>query len=451
MKKLLLLLPLVAGGSWAGASYYTGAQTQQAYDQLLTQLNELMPVSLVNEQYNAGVAKSTAITLVKDSAAPDADVLFRLHHVIQHSPVGLNEGAVRVGAAHIKTTLQIDDPFSDDVQAILQGFGGLEPIQLNTVVNFDHSMVNQLIVNRFEHQRDDTGFRFDGMDYTLTVEGNRFSGSGGTGEVVVSSEDGFLKLTPGTISSDLTRVSSGIFTGDYSVSFDKLTLSGPQIPVSFALKSMQVSGTSSIQDARMDSSGRLAIGSIDSPLPLNSAAMDISTFAIPFEGLERYMQVIGELSAGDSQALENPEVLDDLMSAMQGLAGPGTGLSVDLSFSNEGGNGTLDSTVKLVEASSPYYPADGVGSLATLRDVLNALQFEFNLNADAQAVDMTPLAMFANMPEAQQFILADGVSYTSAVSVRDLLVDINGNPLSLEIMLGEALDMPLESAMAMMP
>jgi uncharacterized protein YdgA (DUF945 family) len=88
---------LVAGASWAGASYYAGAQTQSGYEQLLLQLNELKPFTLVNEEYYAGVANSTAITKVMESTAADAKVLFRLHHAINHSPIGMNDSGVRVG------------------------------------------------------------------------------------------------------------------------------------------------------------------------------------------------------------------------------------------------------------------------------------------------------------------------------------------------------------------
>lgn len=91
MKKLLLALPLIAGTSWAGTSYYAGSSTKDAYSDLLVQLNEFKPFTLVNEQYSAGIATSTAITVVKASSAPDAEILFRLHHDINHSPVGLND------------------------------------------------------------------------------------------------------------------------------------------------------------------------------------------------------------------------------------------------------------------------------------------------------------------------------------------------------------------------
>ena len=48
MKKLLAVLPLVAGASWAGTTYYSGSQTRDAYDQLLAQLGQISSFAVEN-------------------------------------------------------------------------------------------------------------------------------------------------------------------------------------------------------------------------------------------------------------------------------------------------------------------------------------------------------------------------------------------------------------------
>ena len=80
---------------------------------------------------------------------------------------------------------------------------------------------------------------------------------------------------------------------------------------------------------------------------------------------------------------------------------------------------------------------------------LDILKLELHLDADAAAVDQTPLAMLMMQPQAQRYVHSDGVSYTSDIVVQELQVDINGNRLSLETILGEMLDMPLEVAASM--
>ena len=49
--------------------------------------------------------------------------------------------------------------------------------------------------------------------------------------------------------------------------------------------------------------------------------------------------------------------------------------------------------------------------------------------------------------QAQQLIVDDGTRYKADITLKDLIVDINGNPLSLEMMMGEMLDTKLAEAM----
>ena len=170
MKKLLLAIPLVAGASWAGATFYTGSQTQSAYDKLLVQLNDYKPFTLVNESYTSGLVSSRAITKVMDSSAPDAQVLFRLQHDIQHSPIGVNEGNLRVSAANIKTTLVRDQSIPESVSQFMEGFTDAEPVQINTAVGFDGKTVNQFLISAYEHDYEDVQVRFNGVDYTANVD-----------------------------------------------------------------------------------------------------------------------------------------------------------------------------------------------------------------------------------------------------------------------------------------
>ena len=105
--------------------------------------------------------------------------------------------------------------------------------------------------------------------------------------------------------------------------------------------------------------------------------------------------------------------------------------------------------VRVVDASSANYPANGFDSVTTVRDLLNILTLEAHMEADVEAVISLPWPCFMGAPEAQQYIVSDGLKYTSDITVSDLIVDINGNPLSLEMMVGDMLDMPLAALMEM--
>lgn len=449
MKKLLIAIPLVAGASWAGASYYAGAQTQSGYDQLLAQLNEFKPFTLVNDEYYAGVTNSTAITKVMDSAAADAKVLFRLHHAINHSPIGMNDGAVRVGAATIVTTLVKDDSLPEFLIEGMSDFTDAEPFQINTEVGFDGKTVNQFVVSAYERQYDDVKVLFDGIDYTSTISGDSFVGSGTVGKLVVSAEGGELNLSEGVIDTDLTRVDQAIYTGEYGIVFDQFSFAGDNMQAGVNLKNISLVSDTKLAEGSIDSMAAFAVGEINAPIPVNSAGFDVAVKGISVAGLQSYIDFVSQIPMLDAMMMSDPEVVMGLMESYKSLIGPGTSLDYAFNVSNDGGAAELSYGISVVDADSPNYPVNGFDSVETVRDVLNMLKLEAHLDADVAAIDQSPLAMFMGAPEAQQYIVSDGIKYTADVTVSDLIVDINGNPLSLELMVGEMLDMPLAAMLEM--
>ena len=448
---MLLAIPLVAGASWAGATYYTGAQTQSAYDQLLAELNELKPLTLVNETYHAGMMNSTAVTKVMDSTSPDANVLFRLHHDIHHSPIGVNDGAVNVAAATIKTKLLIDESLPKEAMEIIGNFFGSDPFVIDSYIGFDGSMRNVIQVNAYQSVSNDMTIRFDGVDYTVNVNGNTISGAGSIGnfDVVTSDNNGKLRLSPGAVTTNLTRVSSGLYTGDYGVNFEKLSVSSDDLMFDVALKDIGIQSDTQINNNKLHSKGGFSIGAIDSPLPFNSASINTSIENINASGFEQFVEMISQVPLTDLMTSEDPDKTGQILNAYKSLIGPGSAVNYDIKLSNTGGKASIGYGISVLEETSPYYPANGLDSLETVRDLMNVVTLNAYLDADAGAVDLTPLGMFMMMPEAQQYILADGIKYKSDITVSNLIVDINGDPLSLEMMMGDMLEMPLSELMSM--
>ena len=440
MKKLLLALPLIAGTSWAGTSYYVGSSTQDAYTELLTQLNEFKPFTLINEEYSAGLAKSTAITKVMASAAPDAEVLFRLQHDIDHSPVGLDGAGVRFGAAAIKTTLVLPN---DASHSMLQGFSSEESVVINTDVKFDGSATHQLLVSSFETMKDGESIKFDGLDYSAVVNGDAIKGFGSIGEFTFDSPMASIKLAPGTIDVDLEKFADGVFSGSYGILFDELSIESVAMPFGVTAQEIGFSSNSKINGTTFDTDGNISVGNIESPLPVNNFSIAVGTHDLSVEGTSNYFKTMSQFSALSADNASNPEFLNQWFSAMIGVFIPRAGITYDIDVNNDGGNANVKISMSVIDDSSPNYPTTGLTSLTTVRDLLNVTQAEFSLQADAAALDQTPLAAFLVSPQVEQFVLADGVSYQSKINVKDLIVDINGNPLSLELIMGDTLDMPL--------
>jgi uncharacterized protein YdgA (DUF945 family) len=441
MKKLLLALPLIAGTSWAGTSYYAGSATKDAYADLLEQLNAFKPFTLVNEEYNAGLARSTAVTIVKASSAPDAKTLFRLQHDINHSPVGLDGSGVRVGAATIKTVLLMPEISSD---SILKGFSSDEPVVINTDVQFDGTTTHHLLVSAFAADQDGKSLSFEGLDYTTVVKGKAITGSGTTGSFIVDTLTASFNVSPGAIDVDLEKFAAGVYSGSYGIKFNDVSVESDAIPFDVDAQELSFSSNSKINGKTFNSDMNISVANIDSPLPINNASITGGTKNISIEGMSTYLNTLSKFSALEHDDFSsNPEFINQWKNAMLGLLGPKAGLTYGIDINNDGGNAALNFDVSIIDSSSPNYPQEGLGALTTVRDLFNITEAKLSFEADAAAVDQTPLAGLMNSPQAQQYVLADGLTYQSVVKVKDLIVDVNGNPLSLEMLIAELLDKPL--------
>ena len=447
MKKLLLAIPLVAGGSWAGASYYSGTQTQSAYEDLLVQVNELNPFTLENESYTSGLTESLAITQVKESAAADAKVLFRLQHVINHSPISLDDGGVRVGAASVTSTLVEDGSLPDSVKEFMAGFAEGEPLVVVTDVGFDGNTDTHFHVSPYGAEKDGVELNFGGIDYSLNVsdDGDVVVGSGELGAFEVSGVEADLMLTPGKIITDMTRAAKGIYSGTNGIDFDTFTISSDtNAVINTTLKSLSLHSVTDVDEDQLSGKTVMSIGQVDNPMvPVNAASVETTMSNLSIEGIQGYIDTISEMAIEELVLAEDPAVIKRILQAYLPIIGPGTGVGFNLNLSNDGGDANLSYDLAVLDETAPAYPAQGLKSLVTLRDLLNVLAFEVHFNADAEAIDQTPLAMFMMSPQAQQVIVADGVTYKGDVSLNELVLDINGNPLAIEMMLGEKLDVPL--------
>ena len=150
-----------------------------------------------------------------------------------------------------------------------------------------------------------------------------------------------------------------------------------------------------------------------------------------------------QFSALDETNVSNPEFINQWISAMMKVLGPKAGASYDIDINNDDGNLNVKFDVGIVDGSSAKYPHSGLASLTTVRALLDIMEAELRFQADAAALDQTPLAGFLVSAQAEQFVVADGVTYQSHIKVKDRIVDINGNPISLELIMGDTLDMSL--------
>ncbi|MBX2881226.1 MAG: YdgA family protein [Granulosicoccus sp.] len=440
MRKLLFLLPLVAGASWAGTTYYSGVQTQPAYDKLLSQLNQMKPFTVVSEEYNAGFIQSTAITRVTASPAPDAEVLFRLKHVIDHSPVGVDAAGTRVGANSVVTTLMIEDMPAE----LAAGFNGEEPLVLHTRVNMSGDTVNELDIAMFSMSEEGKSVDFGGGNYHFTSSPDgRVFGEGVLQAMSVTDDTGMeIKVDASPTMVDLQRVAQSIYSGSYSITFPSVAVKAPATGMEFDVKDVELSSTSKIDQGLYTGDVALAVGSLNSPLPVNSANWTFSMHDFSLDGLQKFNDTVESLSMMDPDmtAMEEQDAVAAVIDAYKSLITPGIGLKNEVKVTNDGGDIELLAALSFKGDGS----ASGTDNLVTVRDLLLALTANVKLDADAEAVNQTPLAMMMMHPMASQYVIDDGVTYSSDIKVADLIIDANGDPQSLEMMLGGMLEMPLD-------
>jgi|GEM_PF-1244127 len=443
MKKILLALPFVATASWAGTTLYTGSQSRTAYDDLLAQLDASTTLSVSAESYDAGFMSSSAITRVRFSDAAEAKVLFRLRHEIAHSPVGVNEGRARVGAARIVTTL-LTDTLDDDILELLGAFEGGEPFVLDSDVDFAGRASHALRIAPVDLAGEGGAtLRFDGANYTIDAETEKhLAGTGTFGEITFDDPTTGMRVTvaPGTDRFELDWVQEGVFTGGQQL--DPGTVRIESTGMALTLDDMRVESINEKIGERLSSEFIVSAGSIASttPLPLDAASFGTRVDGIDLAGLRGFIDGFGDLSerAFDTMA---PEKQFREIGALYGmLVSPGLSLAYDIAFSNPGG----EVTASLGGVFEGDGSASGHDAMTTIGELLRGMRLTASLDADADAVAMTPAAMFLMGDQLAPWIVSDADGYRSALVVDDLIVDVNGEALSLQDMAGELMSLPLD-------
>jgi len=186
MKKLLLALPLVAGISWAGTTYYSGAQTEAAYNRMLEQLNALTKDIYVfkSTEFEPGIMESTAVTEVRSvSPTPSQkDILLYLKHQINHSLVSVAPENPRFGAASIITTLLVEEK-NISLREFVKSHETGEMFVATTDVAVDGSTTSEIKFNAVDHSEDNSTFKSSGAVINLVTTAN----GNATGDLVADS------------------------------------------------------------------------------------------------------------------------------------------------------------------------------------------------------------------------------------------------------------------------
>ena len=440
MRKLLLALPLVAGASWAGTTYYSSSQSEPAYDRLLSQLNQTDYFKFESEEYHSGFTQSSAVTKVSLVGSDESEPLFRLQHVIDHSPVGVDNAGARVGANSVVTTLLFESINPEFASAL----NGQEPVTLHTRVDMGGNMINNLELASLSATTNNKTIQFDGGNFEIVSElSGRIHGTGSTGNFVMTDASGSeMNIAEAPLEFDIQMLTRDIYSGSLDWNVPSIAVTNPVMGMDISLQDLRINSISEVQNAFMKSGMGISVGSLDTPVPVDSVNWEFYMTGIPLDGFTKFKELERELLANGSTDTYNADTGKQFADMYKSLFVPGTTVKNVLEVDNQGGK--IGSSISFILEGDGS--ESGFDYVLTARDLLAAFRIDASLDADAAAINMTPLAMFANMPPASDFIINDGVTYRADLSFDDLLLYVNGESRDVIEQFGLAamLDTPLD-------
>ena len=442
MKKRLLAVPLalgVAGASWAGGTLYGGSEARAAYDGLLADVGEASGLTLVPRSYEAGFLHSEAVTELRLGPGEDAPTLVRLRHLIEHSPVG-NAG---LRAARIVTTADASGLDPEAAAALESLFGGAAPLTVDSVIGLDGGAEHAVTVAAWASGEGGTRVSSEPMTWTVLQSGDgRVSGTGQWPGLTASSQGG-PRVTFGASHDrfDYARTGEGLYVGGYAAELGNLGVEMPGTAIGGSLSGMSLTSSTEVVGGAYRGDAAFEVRSIESPVELDSARFSTGFDGFPVEamaGVNRSGNALGAASfAGDEAALEG--AFAAYLEALGAMLRPGLSMDSSLELANAGG--------RAVAGYDVAWAGDGTGNglagLETLGDAARAVRASLTLDIDADALAMTPAAMFVDPAALAPWIVQDADGLHADVVIEDLVMNVNGQPIPLGAMAGEALDMPL--------
>lgn len=449
-KRGLLAVPAIAvlaGGAWAGTTLYSGSESRSAYDQMLDGLSDQLGLTFVNESYTAGFMASSAVTQIRLSDAPDAKVVARLRHNIEHSPTPGENG---ISAARVHTRLMVEE-FEPDVRGFITDlFNGAHPLVLDSNVALGGSMTHTLTLAPIDHELDsETRITSEMGVWNIDVrDGEHISGQGNWGGAKLQSPDMIISFAASSDVFDYQRVAAAVYRGSYDFLLPEVVISQPMLGMSVAMRDVSVGLSSDVEDGLMSGKYRIAIDDVDAPIALDAVALETTIGGIDISEIERLRSAgntmtLAAVSGGDPEKAE--ELAAQYYESVLDLIDPGAYIGYQLELANAGGQSTADATMTFEGDGSTSGTASLTEPEATLGDLLAMLKVDINVDAPADVLALTPAGMFLDPAVVAPWLVVDqNGNVSGSIVLDDLVLSANGEQLPVSLMLGEYLQMSLQ-------
>lgn len=449
MKKLLIALPIVAGTSWAGTSYFAGVQSESAYDKLISQTEVMKAFTFEKESFDKGLTNSNAVTAVKESNNPDAEILFRLKHEINHSSVQLDDNGPALGTATIRTTL-VEGSIHAKYKNARDYFTADEPIEIITKAGISGNLTNTITISPAEVslKNDTETMAIAETVFNVLSNNTRTSGEGTIGAIELNDGKGnVITASPSELNFDVANRHPWVSDYEFLMSMATLTVEAPDLDAPLQADGLHVTTSSTLSDDELDYLGALEIEQIDlgamfpaNNQPLTSGRLEVAVNNMQAQALRDFYEYYGQFSLTQRVNLSE-ELSAEFLNEYAKLATKDSEIIYDLDLENTEGVANADLSIRFIGDDS----VTGRDNIVTGADLGNAIEIDADVVMDKAALSLTPAIFMMRSPPAQIAFVDNGDQFVSKATVRKLVADVNGTLYPLEDLSGGMLALPLEA------
>ncbi|PHS23767.1 MAG: hypothetical protein COA83_09155 [Methylophaga sp.] len=477
MKKILLLILILAPAIWAGATWFTSQNTEAVLDDMLAQSNqqisETVPfLTIEKKSFDKGFTQSAAQSVITIDPAffgnkemPPITIGF--NHTIYHGPLMMTPNGIKTGSSYILTTLD-QASLSEEVQSIITTlFGDEEPFvsgvttgtgdMIDTDVTFAPFSINAAQIAEFTGEdlgEEQFEFSFDGItgDFTSNVEGTIINGVMKLGEINIKGNDGDdidinFTMAPSTIDMDVDEFyKSSILDGKITMTIPSFLFSdGKGTDVIF--KDLYIVSSAEHDNGLMNASAIFDIDTVhiksseagfnfpDSKVHMKGSISGIErTAVIKLIDLEQEMNMSQmSMLSGDDAEIMSDEILSSMLAyyrALGDIIKQGVNTQSVLEISNETGNAAVHLDLNYTDAKQLF-------ALKTVKELALALQGSLAITIDKSMLTGTPLEEVIAMPIMMGFAVEKEERYESIANLNAGELLLNGQPVPFLDMIGD--------------
>lgn len=467
MKKIstLVILLLLIGTLWGGASWFIGEETEK----LVKQQVELSQQQLVKQgpdmtyelaSYDKQFMGAKAVTKLQLGAwAPAMGFPEELQfiHDIKHGPVLWGDRGVKLGASRWVTTL--DQEAIKDAEArdlLKQLFNEKQPFVAHIDANFDKTIDYEAIVNPISFEEGDQSFKLDGA--TIKGQSQQETLSGVVNIVVntltINSPDVNVAVPNITVNGDMTTMLGSSVLGKVDLKADNVSVlpAGQTDAITFDVA--MDSDTKQVDDTYQGISN-ININNVKGMEDMvQSVAWNIDFSGFKIAGLEKLQTLQGDIQSLQSQLMWNTEdtetpegvkKMNELMIQLQEkneamfdvifaevLEADKSRFKQDVKVTNAKGNVDVNMDVLYAGSGEETLTLNRLMQMAADPQALAALiKGDVSVVADKAIFPPMLAAMFLSQPLEQKLVIDANEQYSFNLKLLGESLELNGEAMTV--------------------